>query len=406
MSLAIFGGKFRFNIGVPVSELLKRPGIRKKIMKELRRSGEYSAEECEVQAEKLLEQHMEATVKRELEREQEETEDEIRKMEQKEEDLQDDMKRELEKEKRFRDMEIRKLRAELLEKTEDPVKRMLERNLIELGFIQQDGEEILPTTSLLERFADLIFQKELNAISGTGTRMGHSEKKLGIYEKYKMRSVYEESRMDLVTTLVNTRINHPGDRHIYEEDIIVYREESAISSHVVIMFDRSSSMDENHRMDAAKRTVMALYRAVRRQKEKDRIDIIGFDTKVSLMDLMSVWNTSPRGFTNIAGALRTARILFEDSRADLQIAYLITDGLPEAYTNDKGKDIAGEPDICMEHALREAKGLNAHLTMILLEPRDETYVMAGKKIVNEANGKLIITNPQELMHEVLADYLG
>lgn len=165
-------------------------------------------------------------------------------------------------------------------------------------------------------------------------------------------------------------------------------------------------MDENHRMDAAKRTVMALYRAVRRHKDKDRIDIIGFDTKVSLMDLMSVWNTSPRGFTNIAGALRTARLLFEDSRADLQIAYLITDGLPEAYTNDQGKDIAGEPEICMDHALREVKGLNAHLTMILLEPKDETYVNAGKKIVNEANGKLIITNPQELMHEVLADYLG
>ncbi|MCK4614196.1 MAG: hypothetical protein KAU14_05270 [Thermoplasmata archaeon] len=404
-SLAIFGGKLRYNIGAPVSELLRRPGIRKRLKRELQRTGEYSSKDFEEQAEHLLERHFEAAVKRELDRERDKTEEELRKMEKEEKELRKQLEGKRESEGQRRERDLKRLREELRKKTEDPVKRLIERNLIELGFIQMEGENIIPTTALLERFADLIFQKELNALPYTGARSGCSERKLGIYEQAKMRSVYEESRMDIVTTIVNTRINHPGDKHIYDEDIMVYREESAISTHVIIMFDKSSSMEENKRIDAAKRTVMALYRAVKRQKEKDRIDIIGFDTHVSLMDLMAVWQSEPRGFTNISGALRTARLLFEESRADLKIAYLITDGLPEAYTDEKGRDIAGEPEISMSYALGEAKDLNAHLTLILLEPEQETYVEAGKKIVSEARGKLIVTNPRELMHEVLADYL-
>ncbi len=418
LTLTLFGGRTKFNLGVSVSELMSRPRFRKALKQEL---GSFEGSNRndvslgpEENAERLIRQHIEAGMKRELRAEKERREEEILKHQEEETKLQEKIEQSQKEEKLRHEEEIRELREKLRQKTEDPVRKLMEKNLVELGFIQQEGNDIIPTSSLLERFADLIFQKELKALPQGGTRSGQSQRKLGIYEKAKMRSVFEESRMDIVTTLLNTRINHPGDRHIHEDDIIVYREESAVSSHVVIMFDKSSSMEENERMDAAKRTVMALYRAVRRQKEKDRIDIIGFDTRVSLMDLMSVWKSEPGGFTNIGGALRTARMLFEDSKADIKIAYLITDGLPEAYTDEKGNEVAGEPKICLEHALREAGGLaggfsgglNAQLIMILLEPEDETYVEAGRMIVEEAQGRLIITNPKELMHEVLSDYLG
>ena len=405
-TLAIFGGKMKFNLGVSVSELLQRPEIRRELKRELESAGGVSGKGFEEKAENLLRRHMEAAARQELEREQEKSEEERRRLEDEEARLQRELEEEKEREHRHQAEALERLKEELRKKTDDPVKRMLERNLIELGFIQEEGEEIVPTTALLERFAELLFQRELSAIPSTGSRVGRSEHKLGIYERAKMRTVYEESRMDIVSSLVNSRLNHPGDSHIYDDDIMVYREESAVSSHVVIMFDMSSSMEENHRIDAAKRTVLALYRAVKRQREKDRIDIIGFETHVSLMDLMSVWNARPRGFTNIAGALRTARLLFEESGADVKIAYLITDGLPEAYTDERGRDAAGEPEVAMRYALREAKEINAHLTMILLEPEEEAFVEAGKRIVEECRGRLIITSPDELMHEVLADYLS
>lgn len=406
MTLTLFGGRTKFNIGVPMTDLLVRPRFRRMLKREMKLTREGSSDPLEDRVGQLIQRHLEAGVKRELREAKEMTEKELEEFEKAEQDMRKRMEQDERREGLRAESELQALREQLRKRTEDPVGRLMERNLVELGFIRQEGEEVIPTTHLLERFADLIFQRELNAIPSTGTRSGQSQRKLGIYEKAKMRSVFEESRMDIVTTLINTRINHPGDRHIYDDDIIVYREESAISTHVVIMFDKSSSMEENRRMEAAKRTVMALYRAVRRQKEKDRIDIIGFDTRVSLMDLMAVWKAEPSGFTNIGGALRNARMLFEDSKTDIKIAYLITDGLPEAYTDEKGNEVAGEPDVCLVYALREAADLDAHLTLILLEPEDESYVEAGKRIVDEAQGRLIVTNPRELMHEVLSDYLG
>lgn len=406
VSLALFGGRTKFSIGVPVSKLLMRPRFRKRVLAELREGGKGTSGKIEDLTEEILRQHVEAAMQRKLREERANDEERIRDHEHQEETLSEEIDKENRETELHNQEELTKLRERLRERTEDPVGNLVERHLLELGFIERAGEKVIPTTALLERFADLIFQKELNALPGTGARRGHSERKLGIYEKAKMRSVYEESRMDIVSTLVNTRINHPGDRHIEPEDIIVYREESAISTHVVIMFDKSSSMEENQRMEAAKRTVMALYRAVKREREKDRIDILGFDTRVSLMDLMAVWDAEPRGFTNIGGALRNARLLFGDSRADVKIAYLITDGLPEAYTDEDGREMAGELEVCLEYALKEAANLDASLTMILLEPKEESYIEAGRAIVEQAGGKLITTNPKDLMHEVLSDYLG
>jgi Mg-chelatase subunit ChlD len=407
LTLSLFGGRSKFTIGAPVEDLLTQPRFRKKLLREMETTpiegaGDMSLEE---QVDEFLKRYMEAAVKREARKQSEDDEERRRELDEKKEDLEEAFDNEMKDSTRRHQEELDELRSRLRKRMEDPVENLVERHLLELGFIEKDGEKVIPTTALLERFADLIFQKELTSLPGTGSRRGRSERRLGIYEKAKMRSVYEESRMDIVSTLINTRINHPGDHHIDPEDIIVYREETAISTHVVIMFDRSSSMDENNRMEAAKRTVMALYRAVKRQKEKDRIDIIGFDTRVNLMDLMSVWDAEPRGFTNIGGALRSARTLFEDSGSDVKIAYLITDGLPEAFVDDEGRELAGELSVCLEYAMKEAGALNANLTMILLEPEEESYVDAAKAVVQEAGGKLIVTDPDKLMHEVLSDYL-
>src|SRR5438552_2487618 len=121
---------------------------------------------------------------------------------------------------------------------------------------------------------------------------------------------------------------------------------SASALHVVLVVDRSGSMEENGRMDAAKRAALALQHAVRARNPRNRVDLFLMDTSVKSASLRDVWETTPRGFTNHGAALRLAREAVRRRRSDRALVYVITDGLPEAYTRD-GDDVAGHPDKAM-----------------------------------------------------------
>ena len=126
--------------------------------------------------------------------------------------------------------------------------------------------------------------------------------------------------------------------------------------------------------------------------------------------MLQAWECTPGGFTNTGEALATAHELLKDSKADYKLIYLITDGLPEAYTDKlTGHPRAGDLDKSLKIAVNEAKKLKKiskiKLTIILLEPEEDVYTEAANTIAQAAGGSVIVTDPKDLATEILTDYI-
>jgi Mg-chelatase subunit ChlD len=314
--------------------------------------------------------------------------------------------------KKLKDQE-KKVEEDLNKKVEqlpkEKVKSKIKEKLQVSGYLSEDGTELQITSNLIDRFANIVLTAEIRNIPTAYHAIYGAADVEGIYERGKLRTVDEISRMDIVESMVNARIHHPQDRHIYEDDVITYRDKRGANNHVVLMFDKSGSMDENDRIVAAKKAVLALYKAVKERNPRNIVDLVAFDTEVSVIDLLGVWQSDPSGFTNTGDALKTARELISDSPADRKLVYLITDGLPEAYT-EEGRVIAGDTNKSLTYAVAQAKELsyvsNVHLTMILLEHKEKIYVDSAEKIVNASGGKAIVVDPSELASEMLMDFIS
>ncbi|MCA1814658.1 MAG: VWA domain-containing protein, partial [Halobacteriales archaeon] len=308
---------------------------------------------------------------------------------------------------RERQEALRKLRDKA---EQEPVQRLREEVKEELGilgYLKQGGDGI--TARLVDRFSELVFEAEMKALNaGHRPAYGSYVEGEGVFRKEPLLMVDELSHMDLVGSAVQARMRHPHQRHIYDEDVLVYREMRTSTAHVVLIFDTSGSMEENQRLDAAKRAALALWQAARRANRANRVDLVLMETSVRRADILDAWLAKPRGFTNTGGALALARALLERSRADRKLVYLITDGLPEAMTLPNGEDIASYPDKCLAYALDEAKKLKAlpglSFAVLLLEPEDEQYVKAAERIAEVLDGQVLPTDPHELARKVLVDF--
>jgi len=264
------------------------------------------------------------------------------------------------------------------------------------------------TARLVDRFAEIMLAGEIRNLPSRYTfALGRTPVQQGVFQRDRLKMHDEVSRMDLVESLMVARLTHPGSRPLTEDDIRVNRELSGSTLQVVLVFDKSSSMAENNRMLAAKKAVLALFKAVKRKDRRNIVDLVGFDTEVRPMDLVEVWESRPGGFTNTGSALRVAHELLEHSTADLKLIYLITDGFPEAYT-ENGRNIAGDNARSLAYAVSEAGDLsrvpNLRLVHILLEPKERMFVEAAEKIVEAAGGKLLTTDPNRLAADMLVDY--
>lgn len=308
--------------------------------------------------------------------------------------------------------ELDKLRHREQRHVQREVKKALVSELEDAGYIHKGKKDELKITSrLIDRFAELVLSDELQKLpskfSSSSGAFGISH---GVYEKKKLQTSAESSRMDIVSSIVNARLAHPGERHIYDSDIITYKDMRSTISHVVLIFDKSGSMEENERLTAAKKSVLALYKAVKHRNPNNVVDFIAFDSTVKVMDILQAWRSSPSGFTNTGEALNVARQLIEDSHADHKLIYLITDGLPEAYTDARtGKPRAGDLEKSLSVAVREAQKLKKiaglKLTIILLEPKEAIYTDAARTIAKAVAGDVIVTDPSELAAEMLMDYI-
>jgi Mg-chelatase subunit ChlD len=284
----------------------------------------------------------------------------------------------------------------------DAEEKRVERELKERGFVAERGGELVVTYGLVERFARLLLEEErkLPGDIRMSLRGGGST---GVYEKARLRRAEEVARLDLPSSLLAAR--QAGQRHIDEATSYVYREVTSERVHVVLAFDRSGSMSESGKLEAAKKALLALYVAIRRRYPDATIDVFAFDNTVQVLDLVELWECKAGAFTNTAEALRAAHLLLRASRASRREFFVITDGLPEAYTADDGQVKAGALDVAMEHALVRARELATvtplKATMILLKSPHPEYEPAARSIARTMGGELVVTDPVRLGVELL-----
>jgi Mg-chelatase subunit ChlD len=281
--------------------------------------------------------------------------------------------------------------------------RRVERELKERGFVAEHHGELVVTYGLVERFARLLLEEESQRLPGDVRMSLRGGGSTGVYEKARLQRPEEVAHIDLPGSLLAARLT--GSRHIDESTSYVFREITSERVHVVLAFDRSGSMSEEGKLDAAKKALLALFVAVRRRYPDATIDVYAFDNEVQLLDLVELWECRAGAFTNTAEALRAAHLLLRASRATRREFYLITDGLPEAYTDEDGRVRSGQLDVAMEHALERARELatvtSLKSTVLLLKSEHPEYEPAARAIARTLRGEMVVTDPAHLGVELL-----
>jgi Mg-chelatase subunit ChlD len=279
----------------------------------------------------------------------------------------------------------------------------LRRELSERGLVNEKGGQLTITYSLVERFAKLVLEAESRSLPGDVRMSLKGGASTGVYEKARLRIPDEVAHLDIPSSILAAR--QAGSRHIDESTSYVFREILAERVHVVLALDKSGSMGEGEKLPAAKKALLALYVAVRRRYPDATIDVIAFDNEVRLLDLVQLWETPPGSFTNTGEALRTAFLLLRSSRANRKELFLVTDGLPEAYTDPDGRIRSGHLDKAMEYALGRAQELTTvkpfRCTMVLIKSPNPEYEKAARLLTHQLNGELVVTEPQRLGIELL-----
>jgi Mg-chelatase subunit ChlD len=281
--------------------------------------------------------------------------------------------------------------------------RRVERELKERGFVAERAGELVVTYGLVERFARILLEEESRKLPGDIRLSLKGGGSTGVYEKARLRQPEEVAHLDLPGSLLAARL--AGSRHIDESTSYIYREVTSERVHVVLAFDRSGSMSESGKLDAAKKALLALYVAVRRRYPDATVDVLAFDNDVQVLDLVELWECKPGAFTNTSEALRAAHLLLRASRASRRELYLITDGLPEAYTDEDGRVRSGQLDVALEHALERARELATvvplRTTVILLKSAHPEYEVAARTLARTLGGELVVTEPANLGVELL-----
>jgi len=279
----------------------------------------------------------------------------------------------------------------------------LERELKERGFVAEHHGELTVTYGLVERFARLLLEEESTRLPGDIRMSLRGGGSTGVYEKARLRRAEEIAHLDVPGSLLAARLT--GSRHIDESTSYVFREITSERVHIVLAFDRSGSMSEEGKLDAAKKALLALYVAIRRRYPDATIDVLAFDNDVQVLDLVELWECRAGAFTNTAEAIRAAHLLLRASRATRREFYLITDGLPEAYTDEESRVRSGQLDVAMEHALARARELatvtDLKSTVLLLKSEHPEYEPAARAIARTLRGEMVVTDPGRLGVELL-----
>jgi uncharacterized protein with von Willebrand factor type A (vWA) domain len=90
--------------------------------------------------------------------------------------------------------------------------------------------------------------------------------------------------------------------------------------------------------------------------------------------------------------------------------YLVTDGLPEAYTDDTGDVRSGNLAAAMESALLHARELATvrplKFSLVLIRSDHPEYDAAAREIARTLEGTMVVTDPNRLGVELLVRWIG
>ncbi len=281
--------------------------------------------------------------------------------------------------------------------------RRLTRELKERGLVAERRGQLAVTFGLIEQFARLVLEEEERSLPGDVRLSFSGSASTGVYEKARLRQPEEIAHLDLPSSLLAARL--AGSRHIDEAASYVYREITSERVHVVVMFDKSGSMAEGGKLVAAKKALLALYVAIRRRHSDATIDVVAFDNEIRIMDLLELWECAPGSFTNTGEGFRTAHLLLRSSRANRKEVFVVTDGLPESYTDVDGRVRSGNLEAAMANALARAQELatipGLKFSMILLKSDHPEYELAARTLTRTLAGDLVMTEPDHLGVELL-----
>lgn len=316
-------------------------------------------------------------------------------------------RKEFERQRRSLDEEKEEARKRAERETEERVKRgeedRVKRELKERGLLAERNGELAVTYSLVERFARIVLQEESTRLPGDVRLSLTGTASTGVYEKARLRQPEEVAHLDIPGSLLAARLE--GSHHIDERSSYIYREVTSERVHVVLAFDRSGSMAEGTKLLAAKRAFLALYVAIRRRYPDAVIDVLAFDNDVSVLDLVELWELKPGAFTNTGEALHTAHLLLRASRATRKEVYLVTDGLPEAFTDTDGRVKSGNLATALERALDRARELSTipglKFSIVLIRSTNPAFEEAARAIAKTVDGELVVTDPDRLGIELL-----
>ena len=302
-----------------------------------------------------------------------------------------------------RDEARRRAERDAEDRSKEAAEGRLKRELTERGFLADRGGQLAVTYGLIERFAHLVLEEESRTLPGDVRLSLKGGGSTGIYEKTRLRQPEEIAHLDIPSSLLAARLI--GSRHIDEASSYVYREVTSERVHVVMMFDKSGSMSESGKLPAAKKALLALYIAIRRRHPDATIDVVAFDNEVRVLDLLELWECEPGSFTNTAEAFRTAHLLLRSSKATRKDVYVVTDGLPESYTDPSGRVRSGNLEVAMQAAVARAEELRTvtplGFSMILLRSEHPEYEVAARELTRILGGSLVITDPAHLGVELL-----
>jgi uncharacterized protein with von Willebrand factor type A (vWA) domain len=295
--------------------------------------------------------------------------------------------------------------------------RHIAKILEEAGYIQRKNGRWELTPRGIRR----IGQKALHEIFSQLSKDrigGHTTRKKGAggdrLEETKKYTFGDDFELDLQKTIMNSlkREQNGVPVKLSVEDFEVSQRESITRTATVLMVDLSLSMFMNGRLQAAKRTAIALDSLIRSQFPKDNLSIIGFSQRageIKKEDLPFVnWNGYEHG-TNIQHALSLARKKLAKERSGNKQIILISDGEPTAHMEGDQIYFQYPPSFrTLSMTLREVKRCTQKGIVINTFMLDESSYFTSFVIqmARINRGRVFFANPDDLGRYVLVDYVS
>jgi uncharacterized protein with von Willebrand factor type A (vWA) domain len=295
--------------------------------------------------------------------------------------------------------------------------RQIAKILEDAGYIQRKNGRF----ELTPRGMRKIGQKALHEIFSHLSKDragGHTTRKRGgggeRLEETKKYQFGDDFELDLQKTIMNSlkREHARVPVKLSVEDFEVSQRETITRTATVLMVDLSLSMFMNGRLQAAKRTAIALDSLIRSQYPKDNLYIIGFSQRageIKKEDLPFVnWNGYEHG-TNIQHALNLARKKLAKERSGNKQIILISDGEPTAHMEGDEIYFQYPPSFrTLSMTLREVirctqKGIVINTFMLDESSYFTNFVIEMARI---NRGRVFFANPGDLGKYVLVDYVS